>query len=302
MLNKRKGVLHIKPLVSIIIPAYNAEETIQRTIDSCVNQSYEDIEIIIVDNCSTDETATIIKNNQDHRINYIYSNLRGRSLARNIGLEAAKGNYVQFLDADDELAGDKIEIGTLYLERNSDYKAHVSGVRYIKNYVEIKKVFPKLNYTEELLAHNIFPIHSVLFRNDKKIKFDDKLDYCEDWLFWVEELYGEKIYFETDYVGGITHIHESNTMKQKDLMNEYQLYVQQRIKRQYPIKKLPLFINEVKLLIIHYFTAEKERLTNESVQKNSRWLYLFLSGVLSLPAVRQIVQKKVENVLKENFY
>ncbi|MBP1043660.1 glycosyltransferase [Vagococcus sp. BWB3-3] len=294
-------MIFIRSLVSIIIPAYNAEQTIQRSITSCLNQSYKDIEVIIIDNHSTDKTADIIMSNKDSRVCYIYSEKKGRSLARNIGLKKAEGSYVQFLDADDELTASKIETAVTYLEQHLDYKGYVTGVQYIKNEKEVAKVLPRLHYPNELLAHNLFPIHSVLFRNDKNVTFDEEIDYCEDWLFWVYALHGHPLFFD-ETIGAIVHIHEGNTMGQKDRMNEYQLYVQQKIKAMYPIKSKQLLLNELKLFVIHYFTQEKEKATVDIIAENSPTRYAVISVLLKLPFLKQLAQKKAQNLAKRNLY
>ncbi|WP_314065832.1 glycosyltransferase [uncultured Vagococcus sp.] len=294
----------ISALVSIIIPVNNAEQTIQRAIASCLNQSYEEIEVIIIDNRSTDQTAQIIKSNTDPRIVYVYSEKKGRSLARNMGLDRAKGHYIQFLDADDELSKTKVEVGVTYLEEKLEMQAHVSGVNYIKDTQEVAKIWPKLYYRDELLAHNIFPIHAVLFRKNKhkKVTFNVGIEYCEDWLFWVQELYGKRIYFDESYIGATVHIHDTNTMGQRERMNEYQLYVQQKIKEEYPIKSKRLYINEIKLLVIHYFTQEKEQVTIDILEKNSAKQYRLISALLLLPLVRQFARKKAQALADKNLY
>ncbi len=97
--------------VSIIIPAYNAEKYISNTLDSIINQTFENIEIIIINDGSTDNTETIISNyrKKDNRIIYFYQENKGCSASKNKGLELASGDYIQYLDADDILSDNKIE-------------------------------------------------------------------------------------------------------------------------------------------------------------------------------------------------
>lgn len=98
--------------VSIIIPAYNVENYIAHGIKSCIEQTEKDIEIIIVDDGSTDSTLEIIQQyaSEDSRIKYFHQINKGVSTARNLGLDNAKGNYVIFLDSDDWLEKDCIEV------------------------------------------------------------------------------------------------------------------------------------------------------------------------------------------------
>lgn len=95
----------IKNLISIIIPAYNAEKFIANCIDSLLSQSYPLFEVIIINDGSTDQTLSIIEcyNKKDHRIHYVTIENGGVSKARNIGLSLAQGEFIQFVDADDRI-------------------------------------------------------------------------------------------------------------------------------------------------------------------------------------------------------
>lgn len=98
-------------LVSIIIPAYNAEKWVERAVRSCMGQTYREIEILVINDGSTDNTQTIVEKlqKQDGRIRLISQENGGVSRARNVGLDNAKGEYVVFLDADDEFLCDGVE-------------------------------------------------------------------------------------------------------------------------------------------------------------------------------------------------
>lgn len=96
------------PLISIVIPCYNAEDFLQNTLDAVFSQSYQNREIICVDDGSTDNTLDILYQNND-KITILSENNHGASYARNQGLYASKGEYIQFLDADDILADQKLE-------------------------------------------------------------------------------------------------------------------------------------------------------------------------------------------------
>ena len=99
-----------EPLVSVIIPTYNRANVIHRSISSVIKQSYQKIEIIIVDDASTDDTAQIIQQISDTRIIYICHQInRGGSEARNTGIKNAKGKFIAFLDSDDVWLPDKLQ-------------------------------------------------------------------------------------------------------------------------------------------------------------------------------------------------
>ena len=97
-------------LVSIIIPTYNRKQYVSEAIDSCLGQTYGNCEIIVVDDGSTDGTGRFLQERYGNRIRYFYQENQGPGIARNRGIAAAKGEFVHFLDADDQLHKTKIEI------------------------------------------------------------------------------------------------------------------------------------------------------------------------------------------------
>lgn len=97
------------PLVSVIIPCFNREKYISDAIDSCLNQSYKNIEIIVVDDGSTDGSVKLIESKYHNKLKLIVQKNQGSASARNTGLFAAKGEFLIFLDSDDWLSHDLIE-------------------------------------------------------------------------------------------------------------------------------------------------------------------------------------------------
>ena len=110
-----------KITVSAVVPAYNAVKHIGRAIDSILKQSRPADEIIVVDDGSTDGTGEIVKGYGD-KVRYIYQENAGVSVARNTGIEAASGDWIAFLDCDDEWDGDKLKLQTEHLARNEELK------------------------------------------------------------------------------------------------------------------------------------------------------------------------------------
>lgn len=96
-------------MVSIILPVYNREKTIKSAIDSILKQSYDDFELIVVDDGSNDSTKNIVLSINDDRIKYIYQKNAGACVARNTGIEASHGEYIAFHDSDDTWHSDKLE-------------------------------------------------------------------------------------------------------------------------------------------------------------------------------------------------
>ena len=118
-------------LVSIIMPSYNTGKFIQETINSVKNQTYNNWELIIVDDGSTDNTDEVVRAIKDDRIKYIKNKVnKGAAISRNIALREAKGRWIAFLDSDDLWKEDKLEKQIKFMEDNNYYFSYT-------NYIEI---------------------------------------------------------------------------------------------------------------------------------------------------------------------
>jgi len=114
------------PLISVVIPAYNAEQFLDETLESVLSQTYENWECIIVNDGSTDNTESIAKKwcEKDARFRYFYKENSGASDTRNLGIKKARGEYIAFLDADDILTSDNLEVRiNVLIEQNVDLVA-----------------------------------------------------------------------------------------------------------------------------------------------------------------------------------
>ena len=194
--------------ISVIVPVYNAERTLERCIKSILNQSFGEFELILINDGSTDNSWRICQkyNSLDSRIKIINQDNKGVSFSRNVGLKKAKFKYVMFIDADDwiennmfQLLIDTIESSNAGLVmcgyKRIDYEGNkVNSEVYIKpNAVSnIKKVHlyrQIYNYFDKGLMN---PLWNKLFRNDiiknYQIKFDENLSLGEDLLFNLEYL------------------------------------------------------------------------------------------------------------------
>ena len=116
-----------EPLVSILIPAFNAQETIAETLQSALSQSWPRKEIIVVDDGSTDRTLEIAKRFESAKLKVVTQPNQGAATARNLAFSMSHGNYIQWLDADDLLAPDKIEFQLKALGQNYNPLTLLSG-------------------------------------------------------------------------------------------------------------------------------------------------------------------------------
>ena len=123
------------PLISVIVPVYNGEQYITECIESILSQTYHNIEVIIIDDGSTDDTVRITRQYAagDKRIKLISQSNRGPSCARNLGLENARGSYITFVDADDVVSTDYLEVLYILLcETGADITACTFTNKYDK--------------------------------------------------------------------------------------------------------------------------------------------------------------------------
>ena len=108
------------PLISIVIPTYNRRDFVIEAIESCLAQTYENIEIIVVDDGSSDGTARVLRARYGDRIHLIVQENQGPAIARNRGIDAANGDFIHFLDADDWLMPDKLRLCLGRFKRQPD--------------------------------------------------------------------------------------------------------------------------------------------------------------------------------------
>ena len=122
-------------MISVIIPTYNNESAITRCLTSIINQTYLDIEIIIINDGSTDKTGKKVLSIKDKRIRYVSQSNQGPSAARNKGLELAKGEYILFVDADDYVEPDMLKLLYTTAQKNN---AQIVNCNICKKYSEKK--------------------------------------------------------------------------------------------------------------------------------------------------------------------
>ncbi len=118
-------------LISVRIPVFNGEKTIKETIDSILNQFFQNIELIIIDDGSKDKTLEIIKNISDSRIKVFSYPNAGLSASRNRGISLAKGELISFIDADDLWTPDKLQAQWQALQENPQAAVAYSWTDYI---------------------------------------------------------------------------------------------------------------------------------------------------------------------------
>ena len=183
-----------KKLISVIIPMYNSEEYIKTTLYSALNQSYKNIEIIVIDDASTDGSVEIIRKiaSSDNRIRLISNEInKGVAESRNTGILSSNGEYLAFLDSDDIWIKNKLEIQMEELEKSNKDVSYTS-FEFIKKSGELtgkEYIVPIAINHESLLSENVICCSSVLIKLDaiKNIKFNKNYNH-EDYVLWLELL------------------------------------------------------------------------------------------------------------------
>lgn len=183
---------------SVIIPAYNAENTIVRAIDSVLNQSYPEYEIIIVDDASKDDTVSLITKIYGDKVTLIQKiGNGGSSIARNTGMDAAKGNYIAFLDADDVWHKDKLMLMSTILASAPEitlfYHPYTQDNITCNALPENIPIF-RLPFIK-LLPSNPIATSCIIIQNDPAFRFEPSMRYTEDYDFAMRIGYKHKIYF-----------------------------------------------------------------------------------------------------------
>ena len=177
--------------ISVIIPTYNRRNTLPRAVESVLNQTYKPIEIIVVDDGSTDGTKEMFSEMYP-LVRYIYQVNSGVSSARNTGIKSASGDWIALLDSDDEWLPDKLDRQVKLLQDNAEIRFCHTNEIWIRNNVRInqKKKHQKYGgniFNKCLDICRISPSSSLFHTSVIKDVglFDESLDVCEDYDMWL---------------------------------------------------------------------------------------------------------------------
>lgn len=184
--------------ISVIIPCYNQAHFLDETLQSVIEQTYSNWECIIVNDGSPDETEIISQKwvAKDSRFKYAYKKNGGLSSARNVGLEIATGDFVQFLDADDYLDCTKLALSINAVTQNNEYDIVITNFRMFEK-SPIHSSIPYCTLTADLFNFDdllykweesfTIPIHCGLFKASlfHYFRFPEQLKAKEDWIMWI---------------------------------------------------------------------------------------------------------------------
>jgi glycosyltransferase involved in cell wall biosynthesis len=183
-----------KPMISVIMPAYNVEKYVVASIESILNQTFTDFELIIVDDCSTDGTAEIVNNyvGKDERIIFLKNDVNMFATStRNRAIRIARGKYIAIQDSDDISFPNRLSEEFDYLEKHSDIYLLGSGATLINMEGKVIGSFHPLTdsakIVEQLEKKNCIYHPTVMFRNDGTL-YREKIYYAEDYDLYLNIL------------------------------------------------------------------------------------------------------------------
>ncbi|MFT7344375.1 MAG: glycosyltransferase involved in cell wall biosynthesis [Lentimonas sp.] len=210
------------PLISVILPVYNAEEYLVEAIESVLNQSFSDFLLIVINDGSTDASKEIIHSFSDKRIVYVENEMNlGLIKTLNKGLDIAEGKYIARMDADDICYSDRFEKQFSFLELNEKHILCGGWAKRIDRLGNMLGAIKRIDSNDLLHANLLFTnpfVHpTIMFRKEmlKGLYYNEEAVYCEDLEFWI------RISMETSFkIGNIPEYllkyrwHESNVSVQ----------------------------------------------------------------------------------------
>ncbi|MHB8073347.1 MAG: glycosyltransferase [Desulfosporosinus fructosivorans] len=217
-------------LVSVVIPVYNAEKFIQESVLSCLNQTYRDVEVILVNDGSLDDSLNIMKQLAETYGNILLIDLphSGKVNAINAGIERAKGKYIAIQAADDVAFPYRFEIQVATIEGDKEISLVFGDMEVVDEDLRtINQSFwhsqririPQKNHFEELLTHNFVSGGTILLRAELKSKIfpiPNELEFEDWWIALIASYYGKILGVSKKMIMYRQHASNSNTMINAD--------------------------------------------------------------------------------------
>lgn len=233
----------MEALISVIIPAYNIEQYIERCLDSVRNQTYKNLEIIIINDGSTDQTGEILDRYKlkDSRIYVIHQKNQGVSAARNKGLEVAKGDYIGFVDGDDVIDFTMYETLVKLLEETEADIAHCGYQMVFRNRIDYyyntkkKKLQDNKEGLKDLLEGKIIEpaLYNKLYRKEviEDTRLDTNIKIMEDFLmnYYLFKKSKKSIFYDIPLYFYMIRNTSATSMNQTIKKNRDSLYVMKKI-------------------------------------------------------------------------
>lgn len=212
----------MKSFFSIIIPTYNRATYLGHAIESVLSQTFTDFEIVIVDDGSTDNTESIVKQMRDRRIRYFKKKNEERSIARNFGIQKAQGQYVNFLDSDDIFYPHHLVTAHQLLKKYHFPEVGHLGYEMVNSKREILLQRNDLDehIPKRMLHENILHGNAIFIRQDIALQYpfipSPKAVISEDWYLWIRLVTRFRIYYDNTITSAIVE-HEQRSLRNINL-------------------------------------------------------------------------------------
>jgi teichuronic acid biosynthesis glycosyltransferase TuaG len=240
------------PLISVIVPIYNAQEYLESTLNSVISQTYPHWEMLLIDDGSTDQSSLLINkfSSADDRIKNVRleKSSGGPARPRNLGIELAKGDYIAFLDSDDLWKSNKLHTQINFIiDKKFDIVStdaifiNPLGIKTGKTSNNLKKVQLYryfMSWKFLFLIFNPISLSSSLIKNNFVIRFREDLHFSsiEDWVFWVENILSgasfnimeEKLLFYRVHESSLSGLYGNRQML-KAFHLYYELFIEKKI-------------------------------------------------------------------------
>ena len=225
------------PLVSVVVPCYNHEKYVKETIESIINQTYKNIELIVIDDGSKDNSVQVIQEMADkHGFTFVHRPNKGLSATLNEGIRLSKGKYFSAIASDDILMLEKIEKQVTFMEANPEYGMCYGKIVYFEDTIEKTSEYPNSNKEgwvfDDLLNYGCFiPAPSTFIKKEvfKSVGGYDESLWIEDWDMWLRISKKYKIGFINEYFAFYRR-HDSNISSQVIKMYEAEKQILEKYK------------------------------------------------------------------------
>ena len=272
----------INDLVSVVIPTYNREKELEVSVKSVLHQTYDNLEVIVIDDCSTDNTEEMLSKINDGRVTYIRNEQNmGPAVSRNRGARLAKGEFIAFHDSDDEWYPDKLSKQMKVFAKHPDYSLVYCAYKY--SYPDREIQIPGIDTDKKLLSGKMFEsllnenkigTPTIVVRKDAFFEvdgFDEELRSLEDWEFAIRISenhligYVDEILMKANYSEGSVN----DEVKNAGFMAETCTKILCRYYGAYPTSKLERVLKETFASLSYLPEEEIERykgiLTNKGL-------------------------------------
>jgi glycosyltransferase involved in cell wall biosynthesis len=232
----------LEPLVSILIAAYNAEEYIAQALESVLAQTYSNVEIIVINDGSTDNTPIILEKYRNKGVAVFYQENKGQGAALNHAFKLSKGDYIKFVDADDLLSPNSISLQMQRLSGSTEYIASSEWARFYNNDIqtavfkpeEVWRDLPALEWIIKSIKKGVNMMQCAIFLIPRNILlksglWDERLTLIIDFEFFTRVILhstgvrfteGAKIYYRSGILSSVSHSKSRSAMESALLASE----------------------------------------------------------------------------------